>query len=91
MNKRKSLAGKHMVEIPSFKNFEDFFEWIKGLEYETILKNDKRLAFYFESNPWGWPDRVKLANYIKDRSKKEQESKVEEKDKDLFDVDKFHF
>ena len=52
------------MEIPDFKTFEEFFEWIKGLDYEFVMENRAKLADYFDLQNWSLTEYSKLSGYI---------------------------
>ena len=64
----KSIASEpKMNEIPDFKTFDEFLEWLKSVPKQTVweLETSSKLVRYFDAKHWGWPERKRLIDYIK--------------------------
>lgn len=52
------------MEIPDFKTFEEFFEYVKGLDYEFVMENRAKLADYFDLQNWSLTEYSRLSGYV---------------------------
>ena len=52
------------MEIPDFKTFEEFFEYIKGIDHEFVMENRAKLADYFDLQNWSLTEYSRLSGYV---------------------------